>query len=264
MNILVNKKIIENWNNPEILTNGDFLNYSGVSGFSYALWPETLTYDLESTHKLFCIRFLLWDNLGSKKTVRSDRKYRYRLLTSIDGNIWTVHFDTGKEGYNGWQQFIFDDLLEVRYIKLHALHNSANGQFHIVEFQAFDCVPPNVDADIIVDKHFSTNSNNKEIGDGLPITGKITAIAIRLKNIVEQNSLLNPEPFNKIISDILVQAKDIKVIEGNIDSIKRVILDPVEIELKKSAKIGKYSVWGFVIGLIGIIVSIATIIIGAL
>jgi len=265
MNILVNKKFVENWIRPEILTNGDISSYSGSKGFSYTTWPDTLTFDLENIISIKCIRFLLWDNLGSNKTVRTDRKYYYRLLTSIDGNNWNVHFDTGKDGINGWQQFKFEDSLEVRYIKIHALYNTGNGEFHIVEIQAFENTPPELEAEIIIDRHFSNNNNNNnEIGDGLPITSKIKGIALRLKNIVKQNTLLNPEPFNKIIADLLMQSKDIKVIEGNIDSIKRVILDPVKKELRKSAKIGQYSVWGFVVGTIGIIVSIITLIINAL
>ncbi len=264
MNILKNKKIVENWSRPEILTNGDISSYSGMKGFSYTTWPDTLTYDLENIVSIKCIRFLLWDNLGSNRTVRTDRKYRYRLLTSIDGNNWNVHFDTGKDGYNGWQQFIFEKSLEVQYIRIHALHNTANREFHIVEIQAFENSPPELKAEIITERHFSNNDNNTEIGDGLPITSKIKGIAIRLKNIVEQNTLLNPEPFNKIIDDLFTQSKDIKVIEGNIDSIKRVILDPVEKELRKSSKIGQYSVWGFIVGTIGIVVSIITLIINAL
>lgn len=261
MNVLINKKIIEKWNHPEILTNGDFLEYSGMSGFSYALWPETLTFDLEITHKIYCIRFLLWDNLGQGRTLRANRKYKYRLLTSVDGNVWSVHFDTQKEGYNGWQQFVFENTLDVHYIKLHALHNDANSEFHIVEFQAFDCDPPVLNADIIVEKHFIANSNIYELGDGLPITSKISEIAKRLYNIVENNTLLNPEPFNIIISDLLTQAKDINVIEGNINSIRRTILDPVKRELEQSAKIGKYSIWGFIVGLVGFVLTILTLVI---
>lgn len=262
MNLLLQKKALENWVYPEIMTNGNIKEYNGTSGFSYTFWPDTLTFDLDSVIKIKCIRFLLWDNMGYESEARATRKYRYRLLTSIDGNTWFVHFYACKEGYNGWQQFIFEEEIDVKFIKIDALHNTANGEFHIVEIQAFDSMPPSLNTEITVNKTFKTITNNIEIGDGFPITNKVINLAKRLKNLISQNSELVSIPgLNKIVEDLQVQSKDINLIEGNMESIKRSILDPVEKELKAGSKLGKYSKYGFLVGLISIILSIITMII---
>ena len=101
-NVALNKEIEEPYPNSSVCTNGELTGYTGHRGFCHFPWPGYLTVDLGSVFTLKCIRFLLWDGLGSGQGRRDPRQYLYRLLISEDHKIWTVLFSTENQGYNGW------------------------------------------------------------------------------------------------------------------------------------------------------------------
>jgi len=255
-NLALGKKIIEDWYSPEEVTNGNFQNFTGSKGFTSTHWPKNLTLDLENIYEIETIRFLLWN--------KDARMYKYRLLTSENAVDWIVHFDSHDGGYKGWQEFQFHEKLKMKYIRLHCMWNSMNGGFHIVELQAYD--KDTEDINIILDNKriISSKSNVIEIehGSGLPLTEQMNSLTNTLEKILQDNQIINPGPFNKIIDSFRMQTNDIQALEKSIDSIRREIISPVKKELEEGKRLGKFSVWGFYVGFIGIIVSIFAILNG--
>jgi len=256
-NIALKKTIIENnWKRAEEFTNGDYINYNGKQGFAHSSWPAYLTLDLQDVFDIETIRFLLWN--------KDTRIFKYRLLTSEDMTNWNVHFDTAESGYSGWQEFSFQDKIKARYIRIHCLWNSINAGFHIVQMQVYDDNTENINI-IPTNKRLilSQPSNSiNEIKDGLPMTQKMNNLTNSLERILSENMIINPAPFQEIITNFRLQAYDIESLEKSIDSIRREIISPVQKELQEGKKLGKFSVWGFYIGFAGIIVSIIAILNG--
>lgn len=264
-NIALNKEIVEAHQNSTVCTNGHITGYTGNSGFCHFPWPDNLTLDLGSVYTLKCIRFLLWDGLGSTQGRRDPRRYWYRLLISEDNKIWTVLFSTYDQGYNGWQSFRIPNGKSARYIRIHGMANSANPEFHVIELQAFDTEPDQIDADIVLDKIIIESENQFEVDEHLPIQRSFQLLINQLENVIEQNTVINPAPFQEIIQKLRLQIKDVVGIEQNLESIKRNITQPVQDELEKASSIGlqslefgKFSVYGFWVGLIGGILAIVS------
>jgi hypothetical protein len=142
--------------------------------------------------------------------------------------------------------------------------NSANGGFHVVQLQVFDKETEQLE--IKVDNKriisISVAENINEIGSGLPLTQQMNSLINSLEKILQDNQIINPEPFKKIIASFRIQAYDIEALEKSIDSIRREIINPVKKELDEGKRLGKFSVWGFYIGFVGIIVSIFAILNG--
>ncbi len=261
-NLALNKNVEETITNSHETTNGVITGYSGSSGFGYFNWPGTLTLDLENNYDICCIRFLLWDGLGQSSNQRNPRFYKYRLLCSTDHHSWHVLFDTGANGYNGWQVFFIRPEHNMRYIRIHGLFNIANIDIHIVQIEVYDDEPPDLDAEIVLRRNININETIEELGDGLPLTQRVRDIVTKIQTLVVDNSnILNPAPFNELLSDLQSQVRDIGSIEYSMDSIRRIIINPVNEELKKSRKLSKFSFWGFWVGLIGGILAIISLVI---
>ena len=130
--------LVDSWTNAQEATNGTITGYTGDRGFAYSHFPSTYTLDLGDTHLVVIIRFLLWDNLGTPGTVRAKRSYKYSLSTSVDLKNWELHYETLDKGSNGWQLFAFKKPISARYVRLHCIHNTANSEFHIIEFEVHD------------------------------------------------------------------------------------------------------------------------------
>lgn len=253
-NVALNKPVEEKMNHPESATDGNIKNYNGIKGFADFMWPGTLTVDLNQIYDLFCIRMLLWDEMGDSFRRRDSRIYKYRLLTSIDHKLWNVIHDTGEKGYKGWQVFDFDKSIQVRYIRVHGLYNSVNPNFHVVQLEAYDNQNIDTSIDITFHKQIITSVLNNEEGDGLPIEDKMKYIISQLDELIEKNSdLIKPEPFKEISSQLKIKVRDITAIERSVDSIRRRIIDPVSKELVKQSKIGKISL---ILGIFFFIVTI--------
>lgn len=260
-NVAMGKPIEEQHvKNSNVITNGIVTGYTDSQGFGYFNWPGFLTLDLGERYTLYCIRILLWDGLGEGPGQRNNRIYKYRLLTSVDRQNWKVVFDTANDGFNGWQVFNFPGGIDVRYLRIHGLLNTANLEFHIVEIEAHDTEPPNLDAEYVLQRSIRLETSDEEIGDGLPLTSRVGGIINNIEQLVEASEYLNPKPFKELISQLRVQVNDVSALERSMDSIRREIIDPVHIELEKSSKLGKFSVWGFWVGIIGGILAIISLI----
>lgn len=260
-NIALKKPVEEQLFNASVVTDGNATEYTGNSGFAHFSWPGTLTIDLGKTSALRYIRFLLWDGLGKQGAKRNARTYRYRLLLSKDHESWDVLFDTGSNGYNGWQVFEFPKGVEAQFVRIHGLWNSANQHFHIVEVEAYDDDPPVLNAPTTLEKVILTDSIEREIGDALPLEASVQRVIDRIGEIVESHSdMLNPEPLRKLISRLRVEISDISNVERSMNSIKRSIIEPVNDELQKAARFSKFSYWGFLVGIIGGVLAIFSLI----
>ena len=84
-------------------------------------------YELPSAQVLSKIRVRFWD--GTETAIRT---YTYRIETSVDATNWeqVVSQTTGRS----WVTHEIDPL-RAKYVRVVALHNSANSGFHIAEFE---------------------------------------------------------------------------------------------------------------------------------
>jgi hypothetical protein len=256
-NIAFNKPILEReWLRSDIITRSNYKTYTGTSGFAESKWPVYLTLDLQKEYEVETIRFLLW--------AKDSRIYKYRLLTSIDALNWAVYYDNSESGNSGWQEFSFQDKITARYIRIHFLWNSANVACHLVELQVYDERTESIDDNINNKRIILSKSDcfESEIGDGLPLTNKMNSLTNNLERILKENAIINPLPLQEIITNFRIQTYDIESLEKTIDSIRREIISPVKNELEEGKKLGQFSVWGFYVGFIGIIVSIFAILNG--
>jgi hypothetical protein len=242
MNIALGKPVLEkDVGNPDVATNGVVTGYKGSAGsrtFSYFKWPSSLTVDLQKQWIVKCIRFLLWDGMGKAGAPRDTRKYKYRLETSLDGEFYNVVFDTGEDGYNGWQQFLFHNGIETRYIRIYGRHNSRNDGFHVVEIEAYENdTPPKLDAEIVLEKKI-TISVPEPIIKGGPLS-KVSAIVEALRKVQIE---LGSTKLDTICSDLVNVTGDLEILEKNIESVRRQIIGPVNTELRASYKLAKMSI----------------------
>lgn len=67
------------------------------------------------------------------------------------------------------------------------------------------------------------------------------------------------EKLDRAITDLKDHLGNIEKIEENIDAIKREVLGPIQTELEQNKVAGKFSIFGFWLGAVGLVVSIATI-----
>lgn len=102
-----------------------------------------------------------------------------------------------------------------------------------------------------------TESLENEVGDGLPLQAKVRSIINGIEGLIEKNTeFINPQPFRLLISQLRNQVSDVASLERGMDSIRREIITPVRHELEHSAKLGRFSVWGFWVGLVGGVLAI--------
>ncbi len=244
-NLAIGKMPFELWHTANEATDGDFSIYDANSGYAKAHWPCYYTIDLGQTCDIETIQFLLYD--------KDDREHKYRLLTSINKNLWVVHYDTGSDGYNGWQYFRFEKKIQARYIRLHALYGSKVQSFHIIEFQVFDENPDNQFI-VLNNEHILRSDNfvtSYESGDGISISKKIFGLINELQKIViKYKDQLNTAYLHGAITELRTRLVDIDKIEKESASIRREIVNPISRRIKSSNILQWISI-GF--GLIGIV-----------
>lgn len=256
-NVALHKPVEERVSHAEVPTNGVITGYTPHSGFAHFDWPGTLTVDLGSIAAVVCIRFLLWDGMGTGKA-RAGRLYKYRLLASEDHDAWTVLYDGSSAGSNGWHEFSLASPLMSRYVRLHGLWNSANESFHVVELEVHDSPPPELEAEVPVKRSVGRRSD-MELGDGQPMELRFNALLNDIDELIAGTTLLNPQPFREVTSQLRREVADIAALERSVDAVRREIVGPVQRELALSQKLGRFSVWGFWVGLVGGVLAILSL-----
>jgi hypothetical protein len=94
------------------------------------------------------------------------------------------------------------------------------------------------------------------------LEGKLRNIIAQIEQILQEHKdVINPETLTKLIDDLKTQVVDVVSIEKNMDAIRREITNPVKSEIEKSSKLGKFSFWGFLIGIVGGLLAILSIIV---
>lgn len=78
----------------------------------------------------------------------------------------------------------------------------------------------------------------------------------QLRDIVKNYPAINPEPILTAANELELKLDDINQLEERVEAINRRIVEPVTKELEFGRKAGRFSVFGFWIGLMGIIISI--------
>jgi len=79
----------------------------------------------------------------------------------------------------------------------------------------------------------------------------------RLEKVIESSQdIVRTEPFEKLVEELKQQIGDVVAVEKDMNSIRREITGPVKREIEKSSKLGRFSFWGFWIGLIGGVLAI--------
>jgi hypothetical protein len=208
INLALNKLPLEKeiWTNPEEATNGEFSGYTGKSGFAFATWPCTFTIDLESECLITNIRFLLWDGLGNFGNKIDTRKYKFSLSISTDDiNYFTVYSNQNQEGNNGWFDFNFIQEAYARYVRITGHFNSANKEFHIVEFEVYEQEPQALSSinthKIIISSVISTPSDkkiNELIDNIISKRSKIFEGVEEKSRILEESILKSSQALNQI------------------------------------------------------------------
>lgn len=114
---------------PETLIDGVVTGHTGSTGFAYAGFPVDFIITLAKPWPLRQIRLLLWDGDPA-------RFYRYAIDTSADGVLWQPLVERSSGEWRGWQNLAFPPR-RVKVIRLRGLYNSAGGNFHAVELEAY-------------------------------------------------------------------------------------------------------------------------------
>jgi hypothetical protein len=118
--------------NPGALFDGNTTQYGGNDGYASSNWPCHWVITLDRVYRLKEIRLRFWD--------LDSRSYQYTLEGSVDGKKFFPLADQSKGAAAGWQEVQFSPR-PIRVLRLTGLHNSANQEFSLVEFEAY-CVPP--------------------------------------------------------------------------------------------------------------------------
>lgn len=63
------------------------------------------------------------------------------------------------------------------------------------------------------------------------------------------------QPLNKALENLKTHSDNIEAIEKNIDAVKSEVINPIKNELEENKRAGKFSVWGFYIGIFGLVVT---------
>lgn len=223
-NLALNKIPIEKetWNRPEIATNGNIVDYTGTEGFSWAIWPASYTIDFESEQRIRVIRFLLWDNLRLRKEPDA-RKYKFSLSLSNDGkNFITIYSNQNEDGGNGWYSFRFLNDTYARYVRLTGHHNTANGEFHIVEFEVYDTEPTKIQSVNFHDYNINSGITGEQRISEL-IDAAISSKAGNLQGVESKISLLNDalKKSNQALNEIELIKKSHEFLKESIDNSSR-------------------------------------------
>lgn len=113
---------------PEKVIDGDIYFYGGMYGFGYFAWPGGFTIELPEASIISRTQVMLHDSVG--------QCFRYRVETSVDNKNWQLAANKSEGEWRGWQVDRFESR-QARYVHFIGLHNSANANFQVVEFEVY-------------------------------------------------------------------------------------------------------------------------------
>lgn len=266
------KVAFELCNHPEFMTmEGDNEEYGTSIGDKYGYLgihhPANITLDLLPNLgrdekgtvgvRQISIKFM-HPNDALNRSPKEGQQYAFRLLCSEDGNLWKVLFDstnTEKQYRVGWVHIIFRDkedpnevnsgVQNMRYFRIHALHNPVSSGFHVVRLRLF-----NIENKLTVDNNLiseeNTNNKNKvepleetivlyangcydyEINDTTPLATKLLNIAERLHRGVSKkfgsiNDLPSGDRFDDVYNHVIEKAFELQAVDGRVDQVRKII-----------------------------------------
>ncbi len=275
------KIALEHCNHPEYMTQkGDrrpygsslkkICKYYGYLGVHH---PANVTLDLglDAPVKQISIKFMdPKDKLN--RTPNKLQKYAFRLLCSNDMSRWRVLYDTTStsEPYRvGWVHFKFEnnEALEMRYFRVHALHNPANSGFHIVRLRLFDEYTTRVlhqEKTTILPSPLN-GGYEFEINDTTPLATKLMNIAERLYRGTRENATgkTAPQGFEEIYNYVVERAFELQAVDGKVDQVRKIITPLISDRMdKKQQKSVKSTKWQWFFSLTFIIIYIVVSIYG--
>ena len=114
---------------PHRMIDGQWLMYTGTSGFTWFGIPGSVTLELTKSASVNRTRTLFFDLDG--------RCYTYRIDTSIDGEHWEPAVDKSDGQWSSWQLDNFTER-QAHFVRITGLSNSAcQNLCQIVEFEVY-------------------------------------------------------------------------------------------------------------------------------
>ena len=194
-------------------------DYNTEKGFTTIKNPGWIKLELDSPAKIAYIRFLLWDNCGTKKSQPSNRKYLYRFLIAENKEnkenkdiVWEAIYENSLNPSNGWQEFYFEDVKkDITAIKIQFFQNSSTSKdketTKLVSIQAYE-EPTLAIKELTNEKEVTTNNVAP-----IPNLGYIKNRIIIGNEQQQLGLLIEEEIHKKIISYISHIEKDEKTSE---------------------------------------------------
>ncbi len=225
------KIALELCNHPAFLTApGDCEPYSTKTGGYLGIHhPANVTLDLGQTAgvRQISVKFMA-ENDPLNRTPMPGQEYAFRLLASQDGHRWQILFDsteTDRPYRQGWLHATLKEACEMRYFRVHALHNPVSSGFQIVRLRLFDSVNRSMPEGEWVEL---SSTRECEINDTTPLATKLQNLAERLYRSVpeEDKDAAHPEKkeqFDKIYNHIVEKAFELQAVDGRIDQIRNII-----------------------------------------
>lgn len=121
----------------------------------------TLTVDLGKAYQVGRINVVNY--------VTGSRYYQYKLFTSLDGEEWTLaaeKVDNQPATADG-EDFIFEDKIEARYVRIIGMYNSDNEAFHVKELRVYESNKPlGADENVIPLSEMTATAGDAQNGEG--------------------------------------------------------------------------------------------------
>jgi hypothetical protein len=110
----------------EDMIDGESEDFDGHNGFAHFKWPKEIIFELDVRINNFKFKIKTFN--------RDDRRYKYKIFLSEDNKKWIELIDRSVEGISGWDEKEYSNG-PIKFVKLHAMSNSRNAGFHIVQLE---------------------------------------------------------------------------------------------------------------------------------
>ena len=222
-----------------------------------------LTLDFEAEVDLKVLRFFLGIYEQETGSNLSEKRYYLRVSGSKDQDIWHVYYDSLAKSQLGWTELEFSEVVQLRYLKIFILTVEVPQEEEeiVTELEFYSERSDDTIFESHVSKLIPIGGIQEEVGDGLPVSSKIKSSVENLE-LIKEKTIIGKEWIDSIIDLLSLQVKDIEAIEMSLLSVRREIIGPVKRELEEAGRAGKFSIWGFWVGIIGGALAIISIVFG--